>query len=158
MTYLNDKATQIPHEKFFSFVLKFGLISGVVIGITSYLFISLAVRFYPGFFTEYFNPIFNTGGSRDIFYYFHSFVLGFGLAILWYRFKNKMKGNFILKGLEFGTLYLFIALLPVMWITFSAINVSLTLIVSWLIYGFVQACIAGFIFAGFSRKVLDNVY
>ncbi len=152
MTNSNDHSNQHSHENFFAFVLKFGLISGLIIGVASYVFLLVAVRIYPDFFTDYFNPVFNTSGGRDIFYYLHSFVLGFGLAILWYRFKTKLTGNFILKGLEFGILYLFIALIPVMWITFSAINVSLNLIASWLIYGFVQACIAGFIFALFSKK------
>lgn len=152
MTNSNDHSNQHSHENFFAFVLKFGLISGLIIGIASYVFLLVAVRIYPDLFTDYFNPVFNTSGGRDIFYYLHSFVLGFGLAILWYRFNTKLTGNFILKGLEFGILYLFIALLPVMWITFSAINVSISLIASWLIYGFVQACIAGFIFALFSKK------
>jgi len=133
-------------------VLKFGLISGIIIGVTSYVFLFLAVRIYPDLFTDYYNPVFNSDGSRDIFYYLHSFVLGFGLAILWYGFKTNLTGNFILKGIQFGILFLFIALLPVMWISFSAINVSLSLILSWLIYGVVQACIAGFIFAWSSKK------
>ena len=152
MGYLNDESTQVSHQKFYSFVLKYGLISGIVIGITSYLFLLIVIRIFPDFFTDYFNPVFNTGGSRDIFYYLHSFVLGFGLAILWYRFRTKLTGNFILQGIKFGILYLLIALLPVMWITFSAIDVSFNMIISWLVYGFVQACIAGFVFSWFSKK------
>lgn len=148
----NVQQSQSANENFISFVVKYGLIAGVVIGVISYIFLLLAVRVYPDFFTDYFNPVFNSGGSRDIFYYLHSFVLGIGLAVLWYRFKTKLKGNFFFRGIEFGFLYFVIALLPVMWITFSAINVSFHLIFSWLLYGFVQACIAGFIFAWFSKK------
>ncbi len=152
MGNLNDNLTQSTNEKFLPFVMKYGLISGVVIGITSYIFLLFAVRVYPDFFTEYFNPVFNSDGSRDVFYYLHSFILGIGLAVLWYRFRTNFKGNFILRGIEFGFLYLVIALIPVMWITFSAINVSVSLILSWMLYGFVQACIAGFVFALFSKK------
>ena len=34
-----------------------------------------------------------------------------------------------------------------MWITFSAIDVSLTMILTWLLYGFVQAAVAGILLA-----------
>lgn len=152
MGNLNENLTQSTNEKFLPFVIKNGLISGLFIGITSYIFLLFAVRVYPDLFTEYFNPVFNSDGSRDVFYYLHSFILGIGLAVLWYRFRANFKGNFILRGIEFGLLYLVIALIPVMWITFSAINVSVNLILSWTLYGFVQACLAGFVFALLSKK------
>jgi hypothetical protein len=43
--------------------------------------------------------------------------------------------------------YLIIATLPIMVLLFSAIDVSLTVIGTWLLYGFLQGTIAGLIFA-----------
>jgi hypothetical protein len=34
-----------------------------------------------------------------------------------------------------------------MWITFSAISVSILMVVSWLVYGWIQATVAGLIFS-----------
>jgi len=49
--------------------------------------------------------------------------------------------------LELGCVYAVIALLPVMWITFSSLDITLTMVLSWFFYGFFQAIIAGLIFA-----------
>ena len=57
------------------------------------------------------------------------------------------KGNFVLRGLEFGFVYSVVSLIPVMWITFSALDVTVSMVGSWLFYGFIQATIAGVIFA-----------
>jgi hypothetical protein len=40
-----------------------------------------------------------------------------------------------------------IALLPVMWITFSSMDITLTMVTSWFLYGLLQAIIAGLFFA-----------
>ncbi len=52
-----------------------------------------------------------------------------------------------MKGLEMGFIYLVVATLPSMIIIFSAIDVSVGTILTWLLYGFVQGTVAGFIFA-----------
>jgi hypothetical protein len=69
------------------------------------------------------------------------------LSWFWERFKGLFKGFFIIRGLEFGFVYAMVALVPVMWITFSALDVTVLMVITWLIYGFVQAVIAGIIFA-----------
>ena len=107
---------------------------------------------YPQFFETYLDPMFNAGGGRDIIIYLHPFVLSAGLAILWYRFRRYLTGNIFLQGLEFGLMYGIVALIPVMWICFGALTVSLMTVFSWLIYGTTQACIAGFVFAWLSNK------
>jgi len=43
--------------------------------------------------------------------------------------------------------YSIVALLPILWLTFSAIDVSLKMIITWFIYGLVQAFAAGIVFA-----------
>jgi len=43
--------------------------------------------------------------------------------------------------------YAMVALLPVMWITFSSLDITLFIVFSWFMYGLIQAVIAGLIFA-----------
>jgi len=38
-------------------------------------------------------------------------------------------------------------LLPVMWISFSALDITVTMVLSWFIYGLMQAIVAGLVFA-----------
>ncbi len=124
-----------------------GLIAGAVLFIVGYGSLFLAIRFFPEFFAAYSNPLFNSDGSRDILFYLHAFVLSLALAWFWERFKGMFKGNFLLRGLEFGFVYAMVSLIPGMWITFSALDVTPTMVISWLFYGFIQAIIAGVIFA-----------
>jgi hypothetical protein len=124
-----------------------GLIAGAVLFILSYGGLYLAVHFFPGIFVEYNNPLFNSDGSRDILFYLHAFIISLALAWFWDRFKGLFEGPFILRGLEFGFVYAIVSLVPVMWITFSALDITVLMVLSWFIYGFVQAVIAGLVFA-----------
>ncbi|WP_235884403.1 hypothetical protein [Pedobacter hiemivivus] len=80
----------------------------------------------------------------------HAFVISFALSWFWDRFKGLFNGAFILRGLEFGSVYALVALLPVMWITFSAMDITALMVLSWFLYGFAQAIIAGILFAKFN--------
>jgi hypothetical protein len=124
-----------------------GLIAGAILFVLSYGGLYTAVRFFPKLFIEYNNPLFNSDGSRDVLFYLHAFVISLSLSWFWDRFKSMFTGHFILRGLEFGGVYSLIALLPVMWITFSSLDVTLLMVASWFIYGLVQAMVSGLIFA-----------
>jgi hypothetical protein len=125
-----------------------GLVIGIVLSIFSYGGLYLAVKFFPFLFVEYNNPLFNSdGGSRDILFYTHAFIIGFALTFTWHRFKKVFKGHFILRGLEFGLVYALLALLPVMWITFSSLDITFVMVASWFLYGLFQATVAGLILA-----------
>jgi hypothetical protein len=52
-----------------------------------------------------------------------------------------------MRGLEFGFVYAVIALLPVMWISFSSLDITFVMVSSWFLYGLAQAIIAGLVFA-----------
>jgi hypothetical protein len=105
------------------------------------------VRFFPALFTEYNNPLFNSDGNRDLLFYLHAFIFSLALSWFWDRFKSMFRGGFLLRGLEFGMVYAIVALLPVMWISFSALDVTLVMVFSWFAYGFIQAAIAGVVLA-----------
>jgi hypothetical protein len=128
-------------------VILSGLVVGAFLFIFGYALLFFAIKFFPEFFVSYNNPLFNSDGSRDVLFYLHAFVLSLALAWFWERFKGMFKGNFVLRGLEFGFVYSVVSLIPVMWITFSALDVTVSMVGSWLFYGFIQATIAGIIFS-----------
>ena len=128
-------------------ILISGLIAGCILFILSYGGLFLGIRFFPGLFVEYNNPLFNSDGSRDILFYLHAFIISFALSWFWDRFKGLFKGAPLVRGLEFGSVYSIIALLPVMWISYSALDITLPIVLSWFVYGLVQAFIAGMVFA-----------
>jgi hypothetical protein len=128
-------------------VLLSGLIAGFILFVLSYGGLFLAIKFFPGFFVNYNNPLFNSDGSRDVLFYLHAFIISMALSWFWDRFKGLFHGHMMLRGLEFGLVYAIVALLPVMWITFSSLDITITMVTSWFIYGLVQAVIAGLVFA-----------
>ena len=128
-------------------VLVSGLIAGIVLFVVSYGSLFLAINLFPGIFVEYNNPLFNSDGSRNLLFYLHAFIISFALSWFWERFKGLFKGPFLLRGLEFGFVYAMVALLPVMWITFSSLDITFIMVLSWFLYGLVQAVIAGILFA-----------
>ncbi|WP_026898171.1 hypothetical protein [Daejeonella oryzae] len=128
-------------------ILISGLIAGITLFILSYGGLFLAVQFFPSLFIEYNNPLFNSDGSRDILFYLHAFVISMALSWFWDRFKILFKGPAILRGFEFGLVYAIVSLLPAMWITFSSLDITFTMILSWFLFGLMQAIVAGLIFA-----------
>ena len=128
-------------------VLTSGLIAGIILFIVSYGGLYLTIKFFPQLFVTYNNPLFNSDGSRDVLFYLHAFIISFALSWFWERFKGMFNGPPLLRGLEFGLVYALVALLPVMWITFSSLDITLTMVVSWFLYGLFQALLAGMIFA-----------
>lgn len=128
-------------------VLVTGLIAGIILFVVSYGGLFLTIRFFPELFILYNNPLFNSDGSRDVLFYLHAFIISFALSWFWERFKGLFSGPFLLRGLEFGLVYALVALLPVMWITFSSMDITLFMVVSWFLYGLFQAVLAGILFA-----------
>ena len=124
-----------------------GLVAGIILFIISYGGLYLSVRFFPSLFIEYNSPLFNSDGSRDLLFYLHPFIISFALSWFWDRFKGLFKGTFVLRGIEFGFVYAMVALLPVMWITFSSLDITIATVLSWFLYGLMQAMFAGLIFA-----------
>ena len=128
-------------------ILITGLIAGCVLFILSYGGLFLGVRYFPALCVDYNNPLFNSDGGRDVLFYMHAFIISFALSWFWDRFKTLFKGTFIMRGLEFGFVYSIIALLPVMWISFSSLDINVIMVISWFLYGLAQAIIAGLVFA-----------
>lgn len=124
-----------------------GLGAGVVLLALSYGVLYVTINFFPKLVEEYYNPVFWPGSERALLFFAHPFILSLALSWFWERFKDSFKGTMLIRGLELGIVYGLVATLPSMWITFSAISVSLTMVLSWFLYGILQATIAGIIFA-----------
>ncbi len=124
-----------------------GLVAGAILFVVSYGGLYLAIRFFPKLFVDYINPLFSSSRSRDILFYLHAFVISFALSWFWERFKGMFKGYYLLRGLEFGLVYAVIALVPVMWISFSSLDITIAMVASWFFYGLAQSVVAGIVFA-----------
>jgi len=128
-------------------ILLSGLASGIILLVLSLIMLNAVIMFFPVTAEEYYNDAFNSNGQRDIFFYIHPFILSFGLAWFWHRFKGILKGNFVLRGLEIAAIFAIVAILPNMWMTYSSLSVSILVVGTWFLYGFIQVAIAGILFA-----------
>lgn len=104
------------------------------------------VWLFPRLAIQYFDPVFDAQSDRYVLYFAHPFIVGLALSWFWERFRGVLKGNFLGRGIEFGILYVGVAVFPMMWLIYSAMNVSLTLVGSWLLLGALQGVAAGLLF------------
>lgn len=123
------------------------LLSGIVLLLLSAVMFYAGARFFPAVTQEYLSSVFRTAGKTDWMYYSHPFIVSIALKWFWERYKAICKGSLILRALEVALVYGIVALVPVLWLTFSAIDVSLSMVGTWLVYGLVEAFTAGLIFA-----------
>jgi hypothetical protein len=106
-----------------------------------------AILLFPQLMEEYFSPVFRPSGREDWLFYAHPLILSIALKWFWERYKSLFEGGVLFRALEVALVYAVVALLPVLWLTFSAIDISLGMISTWVLYGFVQALAAGIVFA-----------
>lgn len=124
------------------------LAAGVVLLLVSMALLYFLVAVFPNVAEEYFSPVFRwSDAGKDWMFYAHPFVLSFALKWFWERYKSLFTGNALFRAFEVALVYGIVALLPVLWLTFSAIDISWQMVGSWLLYGILQAFIAGIIFA-----------
>lgn len=123
-----------------------GLASGIVLLILSVLGLYGTIWLFPKLALQYFDPAFDTQAGRYLIYFAHPFVISMALSWFWDRFKGVLIGTFLTRGIEFGLVYALIAIFPMMWLIYSAINVSLSLVTTWFAFGLLQGMIAGLIF------------
>jgi hypothetical protein len=127
-------------------IISSGLIAGVILLVLSILGLYLTIWFFPTLAAQYYDPAFNDQSGRYMIYYAHPFVIGLALAWFWDRFKSVLKGSNLTRGIEFGLIYALVAIFPVMWLTYSALSVSLAMVGTWLVFGLLQGIVSGLIF------------
>jgi hypothetical protein len=121
--------------------------AGIVLLILSLGISYLAISALPRLMEEYFSPVFRQSGTVDWMFYVHPFIVSFALKWFWERYKGQFSGPLVLRAIEVALVYGIVAMLPVLWLTFTAIDVSLQMVLTWLGYGVLQAFVAGLIFA-----------
>ncbi|SRR6266498_4435170 len=131
-------------------VLVAWLTAGIIMLLLGIGMLYAGIYFFPKIADEYFSPVFRRAGKTDWTFYVHPFILAIALKWFWERYKGILKGGVLLRALEVALVYGIVALLPILWLTFSAIDVSLKMTITWFIYGFVQAFAAGIVFAKFN--------
>jgi hypothetical protein len=122
-------------------------ISTIVLSILAVIMLYSAINIFPQVMEEYFSPVFRPSGREDWIFYAHPLILSIALKWFWERYKNIFRGSLLLRSLEVALVYCIVALLPVLWLTFSAIDISFSMILTWVIYGLVQSFAAGIVFA-----------
>jgi hypothetical protein len=128
-------------------VLTAGITSGIVLLVLSIGLTYFSIYALPSVTEEYFSPVFRPSGSIDWMFFVHPFILSFALKWFWERYKDEFRGPLLLRALEVALVYGIVAMVPVLWLTFSAIDVSFQMVATWLGYGLIQAFVAGIIFA-----------
>jgi len=124
------------------------LLAGTLILLASQAVLYAMIYFVPSIMDEYYNPVFRSSSfSTDWLFYIHPFILGGSLYWFWDRFKSSFTGSYVWRAFEVALAYAIIAMLPVLWLTFSAIDISFVMVTTWMIYGIMQAFIAGLVFA-----------
>jgi len=123
-----------------------GLVAGVVLLILSVLGLYTTIWLFPNLAMQYFDPAFDTQSSRVMIYFIHPFVISMALSWFWNRTKGVLTGSFLTRGIEFGLIYALVAIVPMMWLIYSAMSISLTMVSTWFVLGLLQGVIAGLIF------------
>lgn len=127
-------------------IITSGICAGIVLLIISEVVLHITVLLFPSIAVEYFAPAFDTGSKHASLYYLHPFVIGLALAWFWTRFKGVLTGSFINRGIEFGLIYVAVGSIPMLWLIYAAMNVSLAIVFTWFVMALLQGIIAGLIF------------
>lgn len=129
-------------KKFTSIIL-----AGISVLLASLVMLYGILYLFPSLMEEYYNPVFRSNSFQtDLLFYVHPFVLSAALYPFW-KYTKPTTGSSISKAFTIAVTYGLIAMLPVLLLTFSAINVSAVMVFTWLGYGILQAFMALVVFA-----------
>lgn len=125
------------------------LMAGVLVLATSMLMMYAAAFALPSLSEEYYSTVFRSSNfETQWLFYIHPFVLSAALLWFWHHLKDQLSEGRLAKAVEFGARYGVVAMFPVLLLTFSAIDISFLMVMTWLFYGIVQAMVAGLVYAG----------
>ncbi len=123
------------------------LMAGAVVLIVSVGVLYGLISFFPQVIEEYYSPVFRSNSfNTDWLFYLHPFVLSAALYWFWNRATEMSAGSGIAKALKVALTYGLVGMAPVLLLTFSAIDISVFMVITWLVYGILQALLACLIF------------
>mgnify|MGYP002401897757 FL=1 len=121
--------------------------AGAVVLIVSVGVLYGLISFFPQVIEEYYSPVFRSNSfNTDWLFYLHPFVLSAALYWFWNRATEMSAGSGIAKALKVALTYGLVGMAPVLLLTFSAIDISVFMVITWLVYGILQALLACLIF------------
>jgi hypothetical protein len=124
------------------------LIAGALVLIVSIGLLYGSITFFPALMEEYYNSVFRSNSfTTDLLFYVHPFILSAAMFWFWEITKELFTGSLLVRAYKVGVSYGLIAMVPVLWLTFSAIDVSPLMVFTWVAYGVLQAFIACMVFA-----------
>ena len=124
------------------------LLAGVLVLIVSVGILYGRITFFPALMEEYYNSVFRSNSfTTDLLFYVHPFILRAAMFWFWEITKELFTGSLLIRAYKVGVSYGLIAMVPVLWLTFSAIDVSPLMVFTWVAYGVLQAFIACLVFA-----------
>lgn len=129
------------------------LAAGFAVLLASLSMMYIAIFFFPSLMEEYYNYVFRSSSfSTDWLFYAHPFILSISLMWFWNRYEAALPNSTFRRSAEVALAYGIIAMLPVLWLTFSAIDISFIMVLTWLVYGIIQAFVAGIVFTKMKSK------
>jgi hypothetical protein len=123
-----------------------GIIAGFVLLIFCIIGLYAAEWLLPELTRNYYTPVMNASAGRIIIYSVHPIITGLALSWFWSRFKESLTGSFLSRGIEFGLIYAVIGILPMLWLVYSPLNASLSMVAGWFLFWVFQGLIAGLVF------------
>ena len=123
------------------------LLAGATVLIVSVGLLYGLISFFPVLIEEYYSPVFRSNSfNTDWLFYLHPFVLSAAILWFWNRSKELITETGVVKALKVSLTYGLVAMAPVLLLTFSAIDISVFMVVTWLVYGVLQALLAFLVF------------
>lgn len=128
-------------------MLKKGLVAGL-----ANLVVGMALTFglqtvLPSLAKEYQTALFRPWNDPLMTLFFaYPFILGIVAAYLWGLLQSNFKGDSFKKAFQFAKTYFIIATIPGMFVTYTSFHVSIFMVLSWTVIGFVEVYIAGLVF------------
>lgn len=138
-------------------ILGNGILAGILILIVSGAVDWIFRQIFPILVEQYSNlNLFRSMSDPMMSWYFaYPFILGIVLAWWWNLAKSNIVCNITSracgKGMRFGMMYFFIAVVPGMFVTYVSMQVSFLMILSWSVGGLLSAIAAGLLFSRINK-------
>ena len=85
-------------------------------------------------------------------YFAYPFIAGAVFIYLWGILGKSLKGDAWRRGFNFAKVYFLLATVPGMFITYTSMKVSILMIATWMVIGFLEAYIGGWLLANWDKK------
>jgi hypothetical protein len=129
--------------------LMVGLVMLVVMLLVSYGFSFI----FPQILQEYSTQMYRSYEEPIMMLFFlYPFILGIIISWIWMKTSIIMKGDDLTKAVNFTLVYILVAQIPGMFVTYTTMNVSLLMIMSWMLGNTLQVLFATIILSKMTKK------